>query len=64
MAVSNYEAGQAQLAQIASAEQIEHQHIALVPEGEREEIRQLFQAKGFEGELLDQVVDTLCHDPK
>ncbi|XKH02167.1 VIT1/CCC1 transporter family protein [Marinobacter nauticus] len=64
MAVSNYESGQAQLAQIASAEQTEHHHIALVPEGEREEIRQLFQAKGFEGELLEQVVEALCHDPE
>lgn len=63
MAVSNYEAGQAQLAQIKSTERTERQHIALVPEGEREEIRQLFQAKGFEGELLEQVVETLCRNP-
>jgi VIT1/CCC1 family predicted Fe2+/Mn2+ transporter len=63
MAVSNYEAGQAHLAQIASTEQTERQHIAVVPEGEREEIRQLFQAKGFQGELLEQVVDALCRDP-
>lgn len=64
MAVSNYEAGQAQLTQIASAEEVEHQHIALVPEGEREEIRQLFQAKGFDGELLEEVVDAICRDPE
>lgn len=64
MAVSNYEAGQAQLAQIANAEQTEHQHIAVVPEGEREEIRQLFQAKGFERELLEEVVEVLCRNPE
>ncbi|CAM4324839.1 VIT1/CCC1 transporter family protein [Vreelandella rituensis] len=63
MAVSNYEAGQAQLAQIASAERTERQHISLVPEGEREEIRQLFRAKGFEGKQLEQVVEVLCRDP-
>ncbi|RUR27310.1 hypothetical protein ELY33_15530 [Vreelandella andesensis] len=63
MAFSNYEAGQAQLAQITSTERIERQHIDLVPEGEREEIRQLFHAKGFEGELLEHVVDTLCSEP-
>lgn len=64
MAVSNYEAGQAQLEQIASLERMERGHIAIVPEGEREEIRQLFRAKGFEGDLLEQVVQTLCsnHD--
>ncbi|HTF84723.1 MAG TPA: VIT1/CCC1 transporter family protein [Cellvibrio sp.] len=63
MAVSNYEAGQAQLAQIASVERTEREHIALVPDGEREELRQLFRAKGFEGELLEQVVDALSRDP-
>lgn len=62
MAVSNYEAGQAQLEQIASTERSERRHIADVPEGEREEIRQLYRAKGFDGELLEQVVDTLCRD--
>ncbi|MFO7706382.1 MAG: VIT1/CCC1 transporter family protein [Halopseudomonas sp.] len=63
MAVSNYEAGQAQLAQIASVERSEREHIALVPEGEREEVRQLYRVKGFDGELLEQVVEVLCRDP-
>lgn len=63
MAVSNYEAGQAKLAEIASAERTERQHIALVPEGEREEIRQVFRAKGLEDELVEQVVEALCRDP-
>lgn len=64
MAVSNYEAGRAKLAQAVSAERTERQHIALIPEGEREEIRQLFRAKGFEGQLLEEAVDVICSDPE
>ncbi|MDA5492300.1 VIT1/CCC1 transporter family protein [Yersinia intermedia] len=63
MAVSNYEAGQAQLNQIKFAERTEREHIRAVPEGEREEIRQLFQAKGFDGELLEQVVEAISRNP-
>jgi VIT1/CCC1 family predicted Fe2+/Mn2+ transporter len=32
------------------------------PELEREEVRALYEAKGFSGEVLDQIVDTLCAD--
>jgi len=64
MAVSNYEAGQAHLEEIASAERTEREHIRLVPDGEREEIRQLFRSKGVEGDLLEQLVDVLCRNPE
>lgn len=64
MAVSNYEAGQAHLEEIASAERTEREHIKFVPEGEREEIRQLFRSKGLEGDLLEQVVYVLCRNPE
>jgi vacuolar iron transporter family protein len=36
--------------------------IETVPEVERQEIREIYAAKGFSGELLDQVVDTITAD--
>lgn len=38
----------------------EYRHIADVPAIERDEIRTLYAKKGFDGELLERVVDTIC----
>jgi len=35
-----------------------------VPEKEREEIREIYRAKGFQGELLERVVEQICSDEK
>ena len=40
----------------------EYWEVDHVPDVEREEIREIYQAKGFEGELLEQVVDVICAD--
>lgn len=37
----------------------EHRHVHLVPAIERDEIRKIYQRQGFEGPLLDKVVDTI-----
>ena len=40
----------------------EHRHVRLVPALERQEIREIYAAKGFSGPLLDQIVDTITAD--
>src|SRR5690606_14230229 len=40
----------------------ERNEIRSQPEHEREELRMLYQAKGFTGELLETVVDTISND--
>jgi VIT1/CCC1 family predicted Fe2+/Mn2+ transporter len=62
MAVSNYQAITAQREQRERARQIEASHIAEVPEGEREEIRQIFRNKGFDHDTLERIVSTITAD--
>jgi VIT1/CCC1 family predicted Fe2+/Mn2+ transporter len=38
----------------------EYRHVEMTPEVEREEVRAMYARKGFEGDLLDRVVDTIC----
>lgn len=64
MAVSNYEAVRAESEHLEAVRREEERHVRLVPAGEREEIRQLFARKGFRGEVLEQVVETICEDPR
>ncbi|WP_321322950.1 VIT1/CCC1 transporter family protein [Thiomicrorhabdus sp.] len=62
MAVSNYEANKAQQDFVESVRQTEAKHIQQIPEGEREEIRQIFQRKGFEGQTLEKIVQTITQN--
>lgn len=40
----------------------ERRHVALVPSLERAEIRAIYREKGFDGDLLDRVVETITAD--
>lgn len=43
-------------------ERLEYWEIEHLPDKEREEIREIYEAKGFSGELLEQVVDVITAD--
>jgi len=62
MAVSNYESIKAQQDFTESVRLEEQEHIEKIPAGEEEEIRQIFEKKGFTGEILDTIVNTIIND--
>jgi vacuolar iron transporter family protein len=64
MAVSNFLGARAEKQVVDRVRRHEERHIESIPEGEREEIRQIFAAKGFSGALLEQIVDVITQDRK
>lgn len=62
MAISNYESLKADREFIQSIRVSEQEHIDKIPKGEQEEIRQIFEKKGFSGEVLESIVDTISAD--
>ena len=64
MAISNYESIKADNEFIQSVRASEQEHIDKIPIGEREEIRQIFETKGFSGEVLESIVETICADQR
>jgi len=62
MAISNYQGVKTRQDEVERARRTEHGHIDKIPQGEREEIRQIFAAKGFEGDLLERVVHVITNN--
>lgn len=64
MAASNYLGTRAEQEDLKHLEAVEYRHIAVVPEGEREEVRQIYKEKGFAGQELENIVALITADRK
>ncbi len=62
MAAGNYSGTKAELDMAEHLKRVERRHIDQEPEGEREEIRQIFARKGFTGAILERVVEVISSD--
>jgi vacuolar iron transporter family protein len=62
MAASNFLGTRAEHDDIRRLEAIEYRHIELAPDGEREEVRQIFERKGFAGADLNRIVELITSD--
>ena len=59
MAASNFSATKTEIDDLERLIEVERHHIATVPEGEREEIRQILAGKGLSGRTLEEAVDAI-----
>ncbi|MCW5961376.1 MAG: VIT1/CCC1 transporter family protein [Pyrinomonadaceae bacterium] len=62
MAASNFLGTRAEIDDYRRLEKIEYRHIEQFPEGEREEVRQIYAEKGFEGDDLENAVELITSD--
>lgn len=62
MSVGSYLSNKSELENFHKHERMEYWDVENIPEQQREVIREIYQAKGFEGELLEKVVDVITED--
>ena len=62
MAAGNFSGVKAENDDYRRLRDMEQRHVEQTPDGEREEVRQIFQSKGFEGEDLDRAVAIITSD--
>lgn len=59
MSIGNYLSVKSEIDEYNQHQQVEYWEVDHLPETEREEIREIYREKGFEGELLEKVVETI-----
>ncbi len=59
MAAANYSGTKAEIEEYSLVRHMEERHIEAAPDGEREEIRQIFSSKGFKGKTLEAAVEVI-----
>lgn len=64
MAVGNFLGTRAQKEQWEKARKEEEFHVDHIPQGEKEEIRQIYANKGFSGEILEKIVEVITSNRK
>jgi vacuolar iron transporter family protein len=62
MAAGNYLKARSDQQMLERYRRMEESHIDHIPEGEREEVRQIYRAKGFDGPTLEQIVQVISED--
>ncbi len=62
MSVGSYLSAKSEAQNYEKHKQIEYWEVDNLPDKEREEIREIYEAKGFKGDLLEKVVDTITAD--
>jgi len=61
---SNFLAAKSDRQVVERARRMEEMHIDTIPDGEREEIREIFRQKGVKGDVLEEVVEAITRDRK
>lgn len=64
MSIGAYLAAKSEKEFYKNQERIEYWEVENIPEKEKEEIKEIYRRKGFEGDLLEQVVEVITADKK
>jgi len=62
MSVGSYLSTRSEIDNYEKHKRVEYWEVDHLPEKERDEIREIYEGKGFSGPLLEQVVDVICSD--